>query len=111
MRKRRKTKAEKAVEVLNKSPINYFSDLFVIVMVLAWAIAILVMLLVGVFASEEVSNAAIWSSIDNMVTSPLSAGGALWMIKNGINHAIAGTQGKVAEKDFPNVEVEEPPVG
>lgn len=38
------------------------------------------------------------------MTVPLSSGGAIWMIKNGVQHAIANNKGEKCEADFAMVE-------
>jgi hypothetical protein len=44
-----------------------------------------------------------WASIGTNVAIPLSCGGAIWMIKNSIQHAISNRRGKQAHQDFPAV--------
>lgn len=51
-------------------------------------------------------DTSMWSSIGTNVSIPLSCGGALWMIKNSIQHAISNYRGKQAVKDFPAVNAE-----
>jgi hypothetical protein len=48
-------------------------------------------------------DTSMWSSIGTNVAIPLSCGGAIWMIKNAIQHAISSSKGKLAHKDFPAV--------
>ncbi len=91
---------------MKQSPINYFSDLFVAVMVLAWMVVIIIMIAVGIFATVRYQDTSIWSYVDNLVTVPLSCGGAIWMLKNSVQHAIANNKGKQAHMDFPAVNAE-----
>lgn len=51
-------------------------------------------------------DTSMWASIGNSVSVPLVAGGAVWMVKNAIQHAISNRRGKEAHKDFP--EIDEP---
>ena len=51
-------------------------------------------------------DTSMWSSIGNNVAIPLSCGGAIWMIKNAVQHAISNRKGKEATKDFPAVHPE-----
>jgi hypothetical protein len=44
-----------------------------------------------------------WSSIGSNIAIPLSAGGALWMLKNGVQHAIANKAGGQPVLDFPAI--------
>lgn len=102
MRKQKKSIGEK----LNKSPINYFSDLFIVAMVLAWIIVLAIMVGFAAYATIAYADMLMWSDIANLVAIPLSAGGAIWMIKNSVQHAIANNQGKQAKMDFPRVNAE-----
>lgn len=89
---------------LDNSPINYFSDLFVAVMVIAWIVVIIVMAIFAIYATIEYADTSIWCELSSLVTVPLSCGGAIWMIKNSVQHAIANSQGKAAHQDFPRVD-------
>ncbi len=105
------------MDKLNKSPINYFSDLFIVAMVLMWIIdnvwesiiATIVTISSVILSSQSGVNCydtSMWSSIGTNVAIPLSCGGAIWMIKNSVQHAIANHKGKQAQKDFPAVHPE-----
>ncbi len=102
MKKQKKSIGEK----LNKSPINYFSDLFIVAMVLAWIIVLAIMIGFAAYATIAYADMLMWSDIANLVAIPLSAGGAIWMIKNSVQHAIANNKGKQAKMDFPRVNAE-----
>lgn len=91
---------------LNKSPINYFSDLFIIAMVLLWIAITLVMTAMAVFSTIAFQDNGIWPDVGALVAVPLTAGGGIWMIKNSVQHAIAYKQGRRAKMDFPAVEAE-----
>lgn len=104
-------------EKLRKSPINYYSDLFIVAMVLMWIIdniyesVIATVVTVGsVILSHETGtncyDTSMWASIGTNVAVPLSCGGGVWMIKNAIQHAISYNKGKEAVKDFPAVHPE-----
>lgn len=103
MKKRKRSRKRKKESWLNKSPINYFSDLFIAAMVLGWLITLVIMIGAAVYATLRLCDTSIWSYVESMVTIPLSAGGALWMIKNSVTHAIANSKGKQAPFDFPKV--------
>lgn len=102
----------KLIDKIRKSPINYFSDLFITAMVLMWiadnvyqsVIATVVTVSSVILSYQSGMNCydtSMWSSIGTNVAVPLSCGGAIWMIKNGIQHAISNSKGKLAHQDFP----------
>lgn len=106
--KKRKTLTSK----LKESPINYFSDLFIVAMVVLWiadniyqSIVATIVTISSIVLSKETGmncyDTSMWSSIGNSVAIPLSCGGAIWMIKNAIQHAINNRKGKSAPMDFP----------
>ena len=105
-------KKVKWVDKLRKSPINYFSDLFIVAMVSLWIfdavyqsiIATAVTVSSVILSHQSGMNCydtSMWSSIGTNVAVPLSCGGAVWMIKNSIQHAISYSKGKRAREDFP----------
>lgn len=107
----------KLIEKIRKSPINYFSDLFITAMVLMWivdniyqsVIATAVTISSIILSYQTAMNCydtSMWASIGTNVAIPLSCGGAIWMIKNGIQHAISNSKGKLAHQDFPAVHPE-----
>jgi hypothetical protein len=110
-------KKMKLIERIRQSPINYFSDLFVTAMVLMWIVDNLYQSIIA--TSVTVSSIALsiqtgvnyydtsmWSSIGNNVAVPLTCGGAVWMVKNAIQHAINNSKGKEAPMDFPAIHPE-----
>lgn len=110
-------KKRKWLDKLNKSPINYFSDLFIVAMVLLWifdcvyeSIMASIVTISSVILSNQTGmncyDTSMWSSIGTNVAIPLSCGGAIWMIKNSIQHAISNYRGKQAREDFPAVHPE-----
>lgn len=107
----------KLVSKLKESPINYFSDLFIVAMVLMWivdnvyesVIATVVTVSSIILSYQTGTNCfdtTMWLSIGTNVAVPLSCGGAIWMIKNSVQHAICNYKGKQAVKDFPAVHPE-----
>lgn len=118
----------KWTEKLRKSPINYFSDLFIVAMVSLWivdciyeSIIATTVTISSIILSYQTGmncyDTSMWASIGTNVAIPLSCGGAIWMIKNSIQHAIANHKGKQANQDFPavypegegeEIEIEEP---
>ena len=107
-------KREKLTTKLRRSPINYFSDLFIVAMVSLWIFDCVYESIIATIVtinSVILSNAtgincydtSMWSSIGTNVAIPLSCGGAVWMIKNSIQHAISNYRGKQARADFPAV--------
>lgn len=64
----------------------------------------------SVILSDELGmicyDTTMWTSIGTNVAIPLSCGGAIWMIKNSIQHAIANHKGKQAHQDFPAISPE-----
>ena len=110
-------KKENFVTKLKKSPINYFSDLFIVSMVLMWivdniyqAVIASIVTISSICLSHETGvscyDTSMWASIGTNVAIPLSCGGAIWMIKNSIQHAISNSKGKEAAMDFPAVDPE-----
>ncbi len=97
----------KVTTALRNSPINYFSDLFVAVMVVGWIVVLVIMIIFAIYAEVTFADTSMWSYVADTITVPLSAGGAIWMIKNAVQHAIANHDGKQAHMDFPKVEVDE----
>lgn len=91
---------------LKDSPINYFSDLFIVAMVIAWIAVIIIMTIVAIYATISLSDTAIWTEVGALVAVPLTAGGAIWMVKNSVQHAIAYSRGERAQMDFPKVNAE-----
>jgi hypothetical protein len=73
-------------------------------MVVAWLFTLFIMIVMAIFATVKLEDPSIWSNIENLVTVPLSAGGAIWMVKCSVQHAIANSKGKNAKMDFPKVE-------
>ena len=86
---------------IKKSPINYFSDLFIVAMVVAWIVVLSIMTLTAIYATVAIQDTNMWSEVGALVAVPLTAGGAIWMIKNSVQHAIAYNRGERAELDFP----------
>ena len=104
-------------EKLGRSPINYYSDLFIVAMVLMWivdniyeSIIATIVTIASIILSQETGTSCydttMWASIGANVAVPLSCGGAVWMVKNSVQHAISYYKGKEAVKDFPAVEPE-----
>lgn len=102
---------------LRCSPINYFSDLFIVAMVVMWiadnvyqAIIATIVTISSVIISNQTGMAcfdtSMWASIGTNVAIPLSCGGAVWMVKNSIQHAISNYKGKRAHQDFPAIHAE-----
>lgn len=107
-------KKEKWLDKLRRSPINYFSDLFIVSMVVMWivdniyqsviATAVTVSsIFLSVRTGTNLYDTSMWASIGVNVAIPLSCGGAIWMIKNSIQHAISNRRGERAHEDFPAV--------
>lgn len=51
-------------------------------------------------------DTSMWTSIGTNVALPLSCGGAIWMVKNSVQHAISNFRGERAHEDFPAVHPE-----
>lgn len=107
-------KKEKWIDKLRRSPINYFSDLFIVSMVVMWivdnvyqsivATAVTVSsIILSAQTGLNLYDTSMWASIGTSVAIPLSCGGAIWMIKNSIQHAISNRRGERAHEDFPAV--------
>lgn len=106
------------ISKLKKSPINYFSDLFIVAMVAMWiidnvyeSIIATIVTISSIMLSHETGmqcyDTSMWASIGTNVAIPLSCGGAIWMIKNSLQHAISNYKGKNATPDFADTDVDE----
>lgn len=113
----RKPKNVTLVTRLRKSPINYFSDLFIVAMVVMWiadniyqSIVATIVTVSSIYLSYQTGvscyDTSMWSSIGTNVAIPLSCGGAIWMVKNSVQHAISNIRGRRARQDFPAVNPE-----
>ena len=102
----------KLLSKLKESPINYFSDLFITAMVVMWivdniyqSVIATTVTISSIILSYQTGMSCIdttmWASIGTNVAVPLSCGGAIWMIKNSIQHAISNYKDREAVKDFP----------
>ena len=110
-------KKKKWIEKLRKSPINYFSDLFVVASVSLWiadwayesviaSIVTISSIVLSHATGVNCYDTSMWGAIGSNVAIPLSCGGAIWMIKNSVQHAISNHRGKQAKPDFPAVHPE-----
>jgi hypothetical protein len=72
-------------------------------MVLGWIVVLFIMVVVAIYVTLVNGDTSMWSDIANLVAIPLSCGGAIWMIKNSVQHAIANNRGERAHMDFPKV--------
>lgn len=102
---------------LRQSPINYFSDLFIVAMVVMWIVDNVYQSIIATIVTVSSAvlslrtgmscyDTSMWASIGTNVAIPLSCGGAIWMIKNSIQHAISNRKGERAHEDFPAVHPE-----
>lgn len=107
-------KKEKLTTKLRRSPINYFSDLFIAAMVSLWifdcvyesivaTVVTISSVVISIQTGTNCYDTSMWSSIGTNVAIPLSCGGAIWMIKNSVQHAISNYRGKRAHEDFPAI--------
>lgn len=105
---------ESIISKLKRSPINYFSDLFIVAMVVMWivdnvyqSIIATIVTISSITLSNTVGmncyDTSMWTSIGTNVAIPLSCGGAIWMIKNSVQHAIRNYKGQEVKQDFPAV--------
>lgn len=92
---------------IENTPIHYFSDLFIVIMVSTWIISLPIVCIVATYSTIFLQDNSLWSEFTNLVAIPLTAGGAIWMIKNSVQHAIRNKQDKECEYDFASVETEE----
>lgn len=96
----------RALKALDKSPINYFSDLFIAAMVIAWIVVAIIMVIMAIFSTVVYADNSIWCELGTLVAVPLSCGGGIWMIKNSVQHAIASNKGEKIDFDFPATNAE-----
>ena len=104
--KKKKHGLKQFIISLQESPIKYFSDLFIVAMVLVWIFTIIAMIAMGIYSTIAHADNSIWTDLGALVAVPLSAGGAIWMIKNSVQHAILNKRGIEAPADFAAVNVE-----
>lgn len=103
MKDNKKKKVGKIIEKLGNSPINYFSDLFIAFMVILWIFGIAIMTIMATFMTIKYQDTSMWVYVTELIVAPVTAGGTLWMIKNGVQHAIANKNGQKCDYDFPKV--------
>lgn len=103
---RMKKEKKSLTEALKKSPINYMSDLFIVAMVVSWIIVDVIMVIMAIYSTVRFCDTSMWCYVQELTGVPLTAGGAIWMIKNGVQHAIAYNRGERAHMDFPAVNAE-----
>lgn len=100
-----------------KKPIKYFSDLFIGAMVAMWitdciyeSIIATTVTVSSIILSHRTGmqcyDTSMWASIGTNVAIPLSCGGAIWMIKNSLQHAISNYKGKDATPDFQETDID-----
>lgn len=106
-KKQKESIGEKATDALSKSPINYFSDLFIAAMVVGWIVVLVIMVIMAIYSTVAIQDTTVWAYVWELTGIPLTAGGAIWMVKNSVQHAIANNQGKRAPMDFPAVDTDE----
>ena len=105
-------KKKSLTERIKQSPINYFSDLFIVAMVVMWIIDNVYQSIIATIVTVSSAilslktgvsyyDTSMWASIGTNVAIPLSCGGAIWMIKNSIQHALSNRKGERAHEDFP----------
>lgn len=99
-----KKKSRKIDRALRDNHISYWSDLFIVTMVLGWAVTVVCMIIFAVYSTIVYADNSIWCELGTLVAVPLSCGGAIWMIKNSVQHAIANKDGREAAPDFPAVD-------
>lgn len=102
-RKRKTVRQGMIAKALVDGPINYFSDLFIVSMVISWIIVLIVMTIMAIYSTVMLSDNSIWSNVESLTAIPLTAGGAIWMVKNSVQHAIMNSAGKECKADFPKV--------
>ncbi|MCD8369559.1 MAG: hypothetical protein LUC94_04355 [Clostridiales bacterium] len=114
MKKKEKGTPGKLEKILCNSFINYLSDLFIGAMVVMWiadsvyeSIIASAVTISSIVLSHQAGYAcydtSMWSSIGSNIAIPLGAGGAIWLVKCGVQHAIANNKGEQAHMDFPRV--------
>lgn len=110
-------KKRKWLDKLRRSPINYFSDLFIVSMVVMWIVdniyqsiiasaVTISSIILSAQMGTNLYDTSMWASIGTNVAIPLSCGGAIWMVKNSIQHAISNHRGERAHEDFPAIHPE-----
>lgn len=93
-------KPKRAAPKPKYSIIKYFSDLFIMLMVTSWIVVDAIMVVMAIYATVVFQDTSIWGYVENLTAIPLSTGGAIWMIKNAVQHAIMNSKGKECPSDF-----------
>lgn len=111
---------KKLFSKLKDSVINYWSDLFIVAMVVLWiadsiyeSVIATIVTISSIYLSFQTGyncfDTSMWSSIGSNIALPLSAGGVTWLLKCAMQHYSANKQGKLAHQDFPNEDDENNP--
>lgn len=105
MTKKNKTKnksSKKWLRKIKKSPINYFSDLFIIAVVMLFIIVSFAMIIMGTYSTIVNNDNSIWSELQSLTTAPITVGIGAWLGKCAFTHAIANAKGGYPKFDFPD---------
>lgn len=82
------------------SILKYFSDLFIMLMVISWIVVDAIMVIMAIYATMALQDTSIWGYVESLTAVPLTAGGAIWMVKNAVQHAILNSKGRECPSDF-----------
>lgn len=93
-------KPKRVAQKQKYSIIKYFSDLFIMLMVTSWIAVDVIMVVMAVYSTIMFQDTSIWGHVEGLTAVPLTAGGAIWMIKNGVQHAIMNSKGQECPSDF-----------
>ena len=93
-------KPKRAAHKQKQNIIKYFSDLFIMLMVISWIVVDAIMVVMAIYATVVFQDTSIWGHVEVLTAAPLTAGGAIWMIKNGVQHAIMNSKGRECPSDF-----------
>lgn len=99
-------KTGKLEKTLRNSPINYFSDLFIVAIVVGWIGAAVIMNIAAIYSMIVLADTSVWSYAGELVSTPVAAGAGMWMVKNSVQHAIHNYKGEECPMDFAKVETE-----
>ncbi|MCM1216774.1 MAG: hypothetical protein NC548_19925 [Lachnospiraceae bacterium] len=93
-------KPKRAAPKQKYSIIKYFSDLFIMLMVVSWIVVDAIMVAMAIYSTIRFQDTSIWGHVESLTAVPLTAGGAIWMVKNAVQHAIMNSKGQECPSDF-----------
>ena len=88
------------IEKLKKSPINYFSDLCMLVIAIVWILEVIIMTGSAIYSMVVNCDSYVWSEVQLLATAPITAGIFMWGLKNAGTHVMKAYKGEEVPEDF-----------